>query len=199
MRSGSLDAGAAALMTCKTYKLPWSSPFGPVTLTVTDTKTFFSRHHVVDIGLPPDTPFPLETLSYVATGAEIQRAGGAAGFVEKSYRYCRKHRRLARLCRPLVEAWPPGHTLASRAGTPAQAPPPALEAQCAPALKVLKVRSATLDDGIRYATRQPRRLLQSRSAAARADLYQAPLLGHVLDLGPLSGGGNDRGKVVLPE
>ena len=155
MRPGSPDAGAAALMTCKTYEFSWNSPFGPVTLTVTDTKTFFSRHHVVDIGLPPDTPFPLETLSYVATGAEMERAGGAAGFVESSYRCCRKHRSLARLCRAVVEAWPPGHILAARPGTPTQAPPPALEAQCAPALKVLKVRSASFDDGIGYATRRP--------------------------------------------
>jgi hypothetical protein len=45
-------------------------------------QTSFNRHHVVDIAVPPETPFPLETLSYVATGAEIERAGGAKGFVQ---------------------------------------------------------------------------------------------------------------------
>ena len=114
MRPGSPGAGTAALMTCKTYEFSWNSPFGPVTLTVTDTKTFFSRHHVVDIGLPPDTPFPLETLSYVATGAEIERAGGAAGFVEsliataESTAAWRDY--AARLSRHGLPAtrWPPG-------------------------------------------------------------------------------------------
>jgi hypothetical protein len=70
------------LITYKTCELSWNGPFGPVTLTVTDTKTFFHRHHVIDIAVPPNTPFPLETLSYVATAAEIERAGGAGRFVE---------------------------------------------------------------------------------------------------------------------
>jgi hypothetical protein len=51
-------------------------------LSVTDTKTFFNRHHVIDIGVPPGMPFPLETLSYIATAMEIDRAGGAKPFVE---------------------------------------------------------------------------------------------------------------------
>jgi hypothetical protein len=71
----------AGLIDCKTYKVSWNGPRGVVRLAVTDTKTFFNRHHVIDIAVPPGTPFPLETLSYVATAAEIERAGGAAGFV----------------------------------------------------------------------------------------------------------------------
>ena len=72
----------AGLISCKTYELVWNGPFGAVTLSVTDTKTFFNRHHAIDIGVPPGMPFPLETLSYIATAMEIERAGGAKPFVE---------------------------------------------------------------------------------------------------------------------
>ena len=71
----------ASLIRCKSYDLEWNGPFGAVRLSVTDTSTFFKRHHVIDIGVPPGIPFPLETLSYVATRMEIERAGGAARFV----------------------------------------------------------------------------------------------------------------------
>jgi hypothetical protein len=37
---------------------------------------------VIDIAVPPGMPFPLETLSYIATPSEIERAGGAGRFVE---------------------------------------------------------------------------------------------------------------------
>jgi hypothetical protein len=77
-----LRAAIAGLITCKTYELEWTGPFGAVTLSVSDTKTFFNRHNVIDIALPPGTPFPLETLSYIATAMEIERVGGAARFVE---------------------------------------------------------------------------------------------------------------------
>lgn len=72
----------AGLISCKTYELVWNGPFGAVMLSVTDTKTFFNYHHVIDIGVPPGMPFPLETLSYIATALEIERAGGAKPFVE---------------------------------------------------------------------------------------------------------------------
>jgi hypothetical protein len=72
----------AGLISCKTYELSWNGPFGAVMLSVTDTETFFNRHHVIDIGVPPCMPFPLETLSYIATAMEIERAGGAKAFVE---------------------------------------------------------------------------------------------------------------------
>jgi hypothetical protein len=77
-----LRAAIAGLITCKTSEISWNGPLGAVTLTVTDTKTFFNRHHVIDIGVPPGMPFPLETLSYIATAMEIERAGGAKPFVE---------------------------------------------------------------------------------------------------------------------
>ena len=72
----------AGLITCKTFEISWHGPFGAITLTVTDTKTYFNRYHVIDIALPPGTPFPLETLSYVATAMEVERTGGAARFVQ---------------------------------------------------------------------------------------------------------------------
>lgn len=72
----------AGLLTCKTCEVLWNGPFGVVMLTVTATKSFFDRHHVIDIGVPPGMPFPLETLSYIATAMEIDRAGGAKAFVE---------------------------------------------------------------------------------------------------------------------
>jgi hypothetical protein len=75
-------AAIAGLIDEKTCELAWQGPFGLATVTITDTVTFFNRHHVIDIGVPRDTPFPLETLSYIATAMEIERAGGAAGFVE---------------------------------------------------------------------------------------------------------------------
>lgn len=75
-------AETAGLLTRTTYELSWNGPRGPVTVTVTDTRTFFTRHPVIDIAIPPGMPFPLETLSYVATAAEIERARGAPGFVE---------------------------------------------------------------------------------------------------------------------
>jgi hypothetical protein len=77
-----LRAAIAGLISCKTYELSWNGPFGAVMLSVTDTRTFFNRHHVIDIGVPPGMPFPLETLSYIATAMEIKRAGGAKPFVE---------------------------------------------------------------------------------------------------------------------
>lgn len=77
-----LHAVIASLIVCRTSKLSWNGPSSPVLVTITDTKTFFNPYHVIDIGLPPSTPFPLETLSYIPTGAEIERAGGAKGFVE---------------------------------------------------------------------------------------------------------------------
>lgn len=77
-----LRAAIAGLITCKTYELSWHGPFGAVMLSVTDTKTFFNRHHAIEIGAPPGMPFPLETLSYIATAMEIKRAGGAKRFVE---------------------------------------------------------------------------------------------------------------------
>jgi hypothetical protein len=77
-----LRAAVAGLISCKTYELSWAGPFGLVVLSVTDTKTFFKRHHVINIGAPPGTPFPLETVSYIATTMEIERAGGAKAFVE---------------------------------------------------------------------------------------------------------------------
>jgi hypothetical protein len=70
------------LLTRKTYTLAWSSPTGPVTLTVTHTRTFFGRAHIVDIAVPPETPFPLDTLSYIVTDPDIRRAGTAKAFVE---------------------------------------------------------------------------------------------------------------------
>jgi hypothetical protein len=72
----------AGLITCKTSEVCWNGPFGAVTLTVTDTRTFFRRHHVIEIGVPPGLPFPLETHSYIATAIEVKRAGGASRFVE---------------------------------------------------------------------------------------------------------------------
>jgi hypothetical protein len=72
----------AGLLTCKICELLWHGPLGPVTLIVTDTRTFFNRHAVIDIAIPPGTPFPLETLSYIATAQEIDRARGARGFVQ---------------------------------------------------------------------------------------------------------------------
>jgi hypothetical protein len=77
-----LRAAIAGLITCKTSELSWNGPFGTVMLSVTDTTTFFNHHHVIDIGVPPGIPFPLETLSYIATATEIERAGGAKAFVE---------------------------------------------------------------------------------------------------------------------
>jgi hypothetical protein len=70
------------LLNCRTYKLHWKSPTGTVTLVITHTKTFFERAHVVAIEVPPDTPFPLDTLSYLVTDAEMERFGGANGFVQ---------------------------------------------------------------------------------------------------------------------
>jgi hypothetical protein len=72
----------AGLITCKTYELSWNGPSGTVPLTVTETRTFFKRHPVIDITVPAGVPFPLETLSYIATAMEIERAGGAARYVE---------------------------------------------------------------------------------------------------------------------
>ena len=69
------------LLTRKTYKLAWNSPTGPVTITITHTTTFFRRAHVVDIAVPPLTPFPLDTLSYIVTDPDLQRAGDAKAFV----------------------------------------------------------------------------------------------------------------------
>jgi hypothetical protein len=77
-----LRAAIAGLISCKTYELWWNGPFGAVMFTVTDTKTFFSRYHLIDISVPPGMPFPLETLSYIATATEIERSGGTARFVE---------------------------------------------------------------------------------------------------------------------
>jgi hypothetical protein len=77
-----LRAAIAGLISWKTYELVWNGPFGQVTVIVTDTKTFFNRHHVIDIALAPSTPFPLETPSYIATAMEIERAGGTVRFVE---------------------------------------------------------------------------------------------------------------------
>jgi hypothetical protein len=77
-----LPAAIAGLISCKTWELSWNGPFGAVMLSITGTRTFFNRHHVIDIGVPPGMPFPLETLSYIATAAEIERAGGAKPFVE---------------------------------------------------------------------------------------------------------------------
>jgi hypothetical protein len=77
-----LRAAIAGLISCKTYELSWHGPFDAVMLSVTDTTTYFNRHHVIDIGVPPGMPFPLETLSYIATAMEIKRAGGAKPFVE---------------------------------------------------------------------------------------------------------------------
>jgi hypothetical protein len=77
-----LRAAIAGLISCKTYELWWNGPFGAVMFTVTDTKTFFSRYHLIDISVSPGMPFPLETLSYIATATEIERAGGTARFVE---------------------------------------------------------------------------------------------------------------------
>jgi hypothetical protein len=70
------------LLTRKTYTLAWNSPAGPVVLTITHTRTFFCRAHVVDIAVPPHTPFPLDTLSYIVTDPDIRRAGDAKAFVE---------------------------------------------------------------------------------------------------------------------
>jgi hypothetical protein len=77
-----LHDAIAGLITCRTSAVRWNGPFGAVTLTVTDTRTFFRRHHVIDIAVPPGLPFPLETHSYIATAIEVERAGGAARFVE---------------------------------------------------------------------------------------------------------------------
>jgi hypothetical protein len=77
-----LRSAIANLISCKTYELWWNGPFGAVMLSVTDTKTFFNRHHVIDIAVPAGTPFPLETVSYIATAMEIDRAGGTNPFVE---------------------------------------------------------------------------------------------------------------------
>lgn len=77
-----LRTAITGLIRCKSYDLEWHGAFGSMVVRVTDTKTFFNPHHVIDIGVPPGIPFPLETLSYLATAIEIERAGGAARFVE---------------------------------------------------------------------------------------------------------------------
>jgi hypothetical protein len=59
----------------------WPGPDGEVTLTVTHTRTFFGRAHVIDIAAPEGARLPLETLSYLVTDADLQRAGGAVAFV----------------------------------------------------------------------------------------------------------------------
>ena len=64
------------------HRMPWNSPTGKITLTITHTKTFFGRAHVIDIAIPPGTRFPLDTLSYLVTEAELDRAGSANAFIK---------------------------------------------------------------------------------------------------------------------
>jgi hypothetical protein len=63
------------------HHLAWPSPAGEVTLTITHTRTFFGRAHVIDMAAPEGARLPLETLSYLMTDADLQRAGGAIAFV----------------------------------------------------------------------------------------------------------------------
>jgi hypothetical protein len=73
---------AAERIKSETCKLAWENPSGQaVLLTITHTETFFRRAHIVDISVPPGTSFPLDILSYIATDADIARAG-VKGFVE---------------------------------------------------------------------------------------------------------------------
>jgi hypothetical protein len=71
---------ALELITCTTYDLPWNSPAGPVTVIVTHTHIRFGGH-TIDIGIPPDTPFPVDTFSYPTNESELHRTGGPVGFV----------------------------------------------------------------------------------------------------------------------
>jgi hypothetical protein len=63
------------------HHLAWPGPAGEVTLTITHTKTFFGRAHVVAVAAPEGVRLPLDTLSYVVTANELERAGGAKAFV----------------------------------------------------------------------------------------------------------------------
>ena len=87
--SGGPDMGAEAppaerrameILICTTYALAWISPAGPVTVVVKHTHIRFGGH-TIDIELPPDTPFPVDTFSYPTNESELHRTGGPVGFV----------------------------------------------------------------------------------------------------------------------
>jgi len=65
------------------HRILWNSPTGEISLTVTHTKTFFSRSNSIEIEAPTGTRLPIDTLSYLVTHDDLIRAGGAKAFVEK--------------------------------------------------------------------------------------------------------------------